>query len=129
MIVRPDGVYRPAPDLLRSIMFWIGHDDRPTTAADCRIYEPPIRIWFERTYPADPVSEIWFSRPELLTWPIDQPRSGQDTVVEGGVTLGSGRAFRLLLELHTSSCNCAWCGAEDIVAGEWEWVTVPDPDH
>lgn len=128
VIFRPDGIHYPEQDQLRSIMFSIGYDDRPTTAADCQPYEQPIRIWLERTHPDDQIAEIWFSRPELLTWkPWPSSRSGQDIVVEGGAILRSGHAYRLLLELHDGFCNCAWCRDEEIVAGEWEWVSVPDP--
>lgn len=123
VIFRPQGIHQPNPDQVRSIMFWIGLDDRPTSPADCQPYEQPIRTWLARTHYGDKVADVWFSRPELLTWqPWPSPRSGQDILVEGGVTMRSGRAYRLLLELHAGFCNCAWCQDEEIVAGEWEWV-------
>lgn len=108
-------------------MFPVRHDDQPTTAADCQLYDKPIRTWFADTQPGDPITEIWFSRPELLIWKPCESRSGQDLVVEGGVILTSGRAYRLLLlELHDGFCTCAWCQGEDIVLGEWEQVDGPD---
>lgn len=126
VIFRPEGIHTPSTRQVRSIMFWIGHDDRPTTPAECQPYQRPIRTWLARTHPADEVTEIWFSRPELLIWETNQPRSGQDIVVEGGATLRSGHAYRLSLELHASFCNCAWCRDEDIVAGESEWVEAAE---
>jgi hypothetical protein len=128
VIFRPDGIYGPPRDQLRSIMFMVGLDDHPTTPADCRIYEPPIRAWLARARPGDDVTEIWFSRPEILVWePRPAPRCGQDIVVEGGVILRTGPAYRLLLELHDSFCTCAWCQDEEIVAGESEWIPTHVP--
>jgi len=37
VIFRPDGIYGPPRDQLRSIMFMVAVDDHPTTPADCRI--------------------------------------------------------------------------------------------
>lgn len=127
VIFRPEGIHSPAGDQLRSIMFMVGYDDQPTTPEDCRAYEPPIRTWLARTHPDDDIAEIWFSRPETLTWaPWPAPRSGQDIIVEGGAVLHSGHAYRLRLELHASFCHCAWCQDEDIVAGESEWIAIAD---
>lgn len=129
VIFRPEGIHTPQRGQLRSIMFWVGSDERPTTPDDCRSYEPPIRNWLARVHPDDDVAEIWFSRPEILTWeasPSPSPRCGQDIVVDGGAILRSGHAYRLRLELHDSFCNCAWCQDEDIVAGESEWILNGD---
>lgn len=95
------------------------------TAADCHRYEQPIRTWLASTRPGDDVVEIWFSRPEILTWEPSEPRCGQDIVVEGGVILRSGQAYRLVLEIHDAFCHCAWCQDEPSVAGEAEWVSNP----
>ncbi|UUV32202.1 hypothetical protein NQK81_01770 [Amycolatopsis roodepoortensis] len=106
-------------------MFWVGLNDQATTPVECQPYEQPIRNWLESAAPGDDVVEIWFFRPEIPIWEPSKPRGGQDIVVDGGVILRSGQAYRLVLEIHDAFCHCAWCQDEPSVAGEAEWVANP----
>jgi hypothetical protein len=108
-------------------MFEIQMDAQLFTPADCARYEPPIRQWLAETHPDDHVGEIWFSRPEQLRYLPGESRSGQETVAGGGLTLASGHAYRVCLELHAAFCGCGWCQDEPWRLGEMTHISWEEP--
>lgn len=80
--------------------------DYTQTTLLCSELEGPIRKYLSDSQ--DVVSEVWFSRPELMNDPTMAP----DITVDGGATLCDNTQLRFTADIHDRFCHCALCQGE-----------------